>query len=234
MPSLTLTEAQHRALVSLMGVQPIAGRPIPPPDVLFLVERLIPCDAMGVVLSTCDGTTIEDIALPRTYVEQMDGGDECDGPAYLGVMHWGRNLTAAAECRALELAQDGISVGFRSGPDAVSQIWFDRKRHDFTDDDLARVALVSPILQRLLREAPTPHLPSSLTVQERRVLMLLAHGQSNPEIAAQMFVSVATVRKHLEHAYSKLGVHNRMAAVMAFRGGATVDPDRAGRIRAYA
>ena len=41
---------------------------------------------------------------------------------------------------------------------------------------------------------------------------------SNAEIAARLFVSVCTVRKHLENAYRKLGVHNRMAAVVALGG----------------
>ena len=47
------------------------------------------------------------------------------------------------------------------------------------------------------------------------MLQLLATGRSNADIAADLYVSVATVRKHLEHAYRKLGVHSRMAAVIA-------------------
>jgi DNA-binding CsgD family transcriptional regulator len=56
-----------------------------------------------------------------------------------------------------------------------------------------------------------------LTPAEHRVLDLVAQGASNKEAAECLFVTVATVRKHLEHAYRKLGVTNRTAAVMAVR-----------------
>lgn len=50
---------------------------------------------------------------------------------------------------------------------------------------------------------------------ELRVLELVASGASNREVAQRLCVSVATVRKHLEHSYRKLGVTNRTAAVAA-------------------
>jgi ATP/maltotriose-dependent transcriptional regulator MalT len=46
------------------------------------------------------------------------------------------------------------------------------------------------------------------------VLMLLADGLSNREIAEQLFLSVATVKWYLTHIYSKLGVQNRTLAIM--------------------
>jgi LuxR family maltose regulon positive regulatory protein len=44
------------------------------------------------------------------------------------------------------------------------------------------------------------------------VLGLLVAGRSNPEIAAQLIVSVNTVKAHLKNIYRKLGVRNRMQA----------------------
>lgn len=93
-------------------------------------------------------------------------------------------------------------------------------------DDVALLMLVMPVLQRLARVRPPQQLPAALTVQERRVLMLVANGLSNAEIASHLFVSVATVRKHLENSYRKLGVHNRLAAVVAFEGGPIAHPGR--------
>ena len=51
-----------------------------------------------------------------------------------------------------------------------------------------------------------------LTSREREVLGWLARGKSNAEIAMILGISAATVGKHLEHIYPKLGVENRTAA----------------------
>jgi LuxR family maltose regulon positive regulatory protein len=52
----------------------------------------------------------------------------------------------------------------------------------------------------------------SLSAQERRVLQLLAAGNTNMEIARELVVSVNTVKGHLKHVYSKLGVSTRLQA----------------------
>jgi DNA-binding CsgD family transcriptional regulator len=112
----------------------------------------------------------------------------------------------------------------------VAQICFDREGTMFTERDLAVLDLLWPVLQRHLRQQPTPTLPASLTVQERRVLMEVAAGFSNAEIAEGLFIATSTVRKHLEHAYRKLGVTNRLAAVISLHGGPLPDPDLEQRI----
>ncbi len=57
-----------------------------------------------------------------------------------------------------------------------------------------------------------------LTRREREVLSLVAEGMTNAEIAARLWISAGTVRRHLENAYSKLEVHTRIAAVRAAFG----------------
>jgi len=57
-----------------------------------------------------------------------------------------------------------------------------------------------------------------LTARERQVLAWVARGKTNPEVAELLWVAPATVRKHLENVYAKLGVHNRTAAVTRFIG----------------
>jgi ATP/maltotriose-dependent transcriptional regulator MalT len=52
-----------------------------------------------------------------------------------------------------------------------------------------------------------------LTQREQAVLRLVALGCSNHDVAAQLVVTPATVKKHLEHIYTKLAAHNRTAAV---------------------
>ena len=50
---------------------------------------------------------------------------------------------------------------------------------------------------------------SSLTPTEQRVAALVAQGYSNDDVAAQLLMSVATVKTHLTHIYAKVGVANR-------------------------
>ena len=69
-------------------------------------------------------------------------------------------------------------------------------------------------------QAPGPHrtgLIEALTERELEVLRLLAAGRSNAEMAAELFVEQSTVKTHLIHLYSKLGVHSRTQAVARAR-----------------
>jgi DNA-binding NarL/FixJ family response regulator len=54
-----------------------------------------------------------------------------------------------------------------------------------------------------------------LSQRELEVLKLIAQGHSNREAAGRLFISEATVKTHLLHAYAKLGVRDRAAAVAA-------------------
>lgn len=58
----------------------------------------------------------------------------------------------------------------------------------------------------------------TLTEREREILELLSKGLMYKEIAAQIFLSPETVRKHVYHIYEKLHVNNRVAAVNKFYG----------------
>ena len=50
--------------------------------------------------------------------------------------------------------------------------------------------------------------------REHDVLVLVADGKTNQEIADRLSLSARTVQKHLEHVYDKLGVRSRTAAAM--------------------
>jgi DNA-binding NarL/FixJ family response regulator len=74
--------------------------------------------------------------------------------------------------------------------------------------DVALAPRIATLLvQRLKSPAP------SLSPRETEVLTLVAAGQSNPSIAAALFVSEATVKTHLLHVFEKLGVSDRTRAV---------------------
>jgi DNA-binding NarL/FixJ family response regulator len=96
-------------------------------------------------------------------------------------------------------------------------------------------ALLSPSVTRRLIEAfaarpaealPSPSRLASLTPRERDILLRLARGRTNLEIAADLVVSEATVKTHVAHLLAKLGLRDRVQAViLAYETGA-VTPGR--------
>ncbi len=84
-------------------------------------------------------------------------------------------------------------------------------------------ALLAPSVTRRLIEAfarrppetsPSPSQLASVTARERDVLMLIARGRSNAEIASALFVSEATVKTHVGSLLAKLGLRDRVQAVI--------------------
>ena len=90
-------------------------------------------------------------------------------------------------------------------------------------------ALLAPSVTRRLIEAfarrpaelaPAPSRLAALTARERDVLLLLARGRTNAEIAAALFVSEATVKTHVGNLLAKLGLRDRVQAViLAYEAG---------------
>jgi DNA-binding NarL/FixJ family response regulator len=72
--------------------------------------------------------------------------------------------------------------------------------------------LAAAVAARLMERARGPA-EEALSSREIEVLGLVAKGASNKEIAGQLWISEATVKSHLLHIFSKLGVADRTAAV---------------------
>jgi DNA-binding NarL/FixJ family response regulator len=85
-------------------------------------------------------------------------------------------------------------------------------------DALLSPAVTRSVVEAFVRSSPNrPELAAALeelTTREREVLQLLARGRSNAEIATDLVVSEATVKTHVGHVLMKLGVRDRVQAVI--------------------
>jgi ATP/maltotriose-dependent transcriptional regulator MalT len=129
-----------------------------------------------------------------------------------------RAWTALSELRApFEAARAQVLVGlaFRKLGDAdTAEIELDSARRVFQQlgaaPDLARVEALS--------SGATAEAPGGLTGREVEVLVLVAAGKTNEEVASALVISKHTVRRHLQNIFAKLGVSSRAAATAyAFR-----------------
>jgi NarL family two-component system response regulator LiaR len=79
---------------------------------------------------------------------------------------------------------------------------------------LGRATLSPEAAQVLINAANQPPVPGQdLTEREREVLSLMVEGLNNTQIAARLFVSPSTIKSHVSHILSKLGVASRTEAV---------------------
>ncbi|TME55517.1 MAG: helix-turn-helix transcriptional regulator [Chloroflexi bacterium] len=126
-----------------------------------------------------------------------------------------------------------MAVTIPSAPQLVIGIALNRSRRDFSERDRSILETIRPHLaqayrnaaerttlgeradaaERALRSSPAAAL-ASLTRREHDVLVLVADGKTNRQIAERLTLSPRTVQKHLEHLYDKLGVRSRTAAAM--------------------
>lgn len=204
------------------------------------LSRLIPADAIvgyheSIIGRPC--RTVEFVEIPEegipADVQEVGGRFGYQDPI--------RHCVGTRESRALKLSDfltrrerrklefywyvwrplgidDSLRVWLPAPTGRARVIYLERGKRDFTERDRAILELLRPSLIRILQAAQARRRMetgalSTLTGREREILEWIARGKTSREIAAILFVSPHTVRKHIEHVLEKLEVRTRSAAV---------------------
>ena len=123
--------------------------------------------------------------------------------------------------RALEAGASGFLL-----KDARPERLVDAVRTVASGDSLLAPEITRRLIERYLvvprRSAP----PANLTPREHEVWLLLARGCSNAEIGRELYLSEATVKAHVTRLLAKLGLRDRVQAVVAAYETGAVQPGR--------
>lgn len=106
-----------------------------------------------------------------------------------------------------------ISVPLPNPPGRTRCVWYARTHRDFSERDRLVLAVLRPHLSDVFLDAERRRrgIPR-LSRRELEVLQFAAQGYSNADIAGILFISVSTVRKHMENIFNRTGVRTRNAA----------------------
>jgi DNA-binding CsgD family transcriptional regulator len=125
------------------------------------------------------------------------------------------------DCLAPVGFEQQLSIPYRLTPASSRAFVFAQSGEDYSDEDLTLARLIQPLLALLARQADLleglgcPEAArNGLTGRELVVLRLLSEGRTAVSIAHALQVSPRTVHTHLAHIYRKLGVCDRMQAVL--------------------
>lgn len=233
-----LSATDYQGVLHVLGEAGAVDGPTPFPEpVLDALRRLVPCDVVAYheasslwepawgFVGDPRGPMTPDI---RAAVERYAYQDPI--PPGNGARKYS-DFISRRDHHRLELYQEadrplGVEYMLRLWLDPTSasgaRFEFDRADRDFGERDRAVLDLLLPHLRQVRRKAArmrrSANGPSTLTPREHEILEHVADGRTNAEVAWLLGISPDTVRKHLENAYAKLGVHTRTGAVAALAG----------------
>jgi DNA-binding NarL/FixJ family response regulator len=130
-------------------------------------------------------------------------------------------LTAAAEDSVLVAATEAGCAGFILKTSPLDEL-VAAVRTAAAGEIMVSADLLGRLLNRLHHRYAEP--AHDLTAREREILELIAEGLTNGAIAKRLFISVNTVRNHVQNILAKLDVHSKLEALsVAIRDG-LIDP----------
>lgn len=162
------------------------------PDVACLDIRMPGADGITVARALC-GPDVDD-PIPVLMLTTFDLDDYVFGALEAGVSGF---LLKDAEPETITTAIRQVAAG-----------------NGTIDQTLTRRILREFVQRRSLQPVTSSRSSEVLTAREREILLLLAQGMSNDEIAQRLVVEVSTVKSHLARMLPKLGVQSRLQAVV--------------------
>lgn len=120
-------------------------------------------------------------------------------------------LTGSAEARTLT---DAVAAGCRGfvTKDRASYELIQAVRYVQAGEVFITQRMLANLLPKFSR--PAPRIGRDLTDRELNILALVTEGLTNQDIARQLFLSVHTIRNHVQSVLSKLNAHSRLEAVI--------------------
>ena len=162
------------------------------PDVACLDIRMPGRDGISVARELC-GPDVAD-PIPVLVLTTFDLDDYVFGALEAGVSGF---LLKDAEPDAITAAIRQVAAG-----------------NGTIDQTLTKRIMREFVQRRSLQPVSTSHTSDVLTGREREILLLLAQGMSNDEIAHALVVETSTVKSHLARMLPKIGVRSRLQAVV--------------------
>ncbi|MFC4013624.1 response regulator [Nonomuraea purpurea] len=193
------------------------------PDMEVAAEAADGLEALKALESLRVDVVVMDIRMPRmdgvTATREIQRLD--DPPKVLALTTFDLDEHALAALRA---GASGFMLKDAPGEEIIAAI-----RHVHRGDSIIAPSTTRRLIGRLVAKTDTA--PDAvlkvLTKREREVFLGLARGASNAEIGADLFLSEATVKTHVGRILTKLGLRDRVqAVVLAYESGVVTPGER--------
>ncbi|MEW9547631.1 response regulator transcription factor [Nonomuraea sp. NPDC050783] len=189
------------------------------PDIEVVAEAGDGATALELLATTEVDVVLMDVRMP--HMDGVEATGRIDGPKVLILTTFDLDEYAFA---AVKAGAAGFLLKDVPPDDLVSAI-----RHVHAGDAVVAPPTLRRMLDRFAAQLPAsePVAAAGLTPREREVLLSVARGLSNAEIAARLEVAEATVKTHLGRVLAKLGLRDRAQVVVyAYEAGLIVPAPR--------
>jgi DNA-binding NarL/FixJ family response regulator len=176
------------------------------PDMTVVAEAADGVQAVALARSLRPDVALVDIRMPRLDgldVTRLLAADTAGDPIRVVV------VTTFDQDEYVYTALQAGACGFilkRSGPALLAEA----VRAAIAGESLISPAVTVRLLKHLAPLRPESPAPNPLTPRETELARLIARGRTNADIAAELFISIGTVKTHVANIQTKLGVANRV------------------------